>query len=285
MRAPSLSSCATLPDPTAADEDEEMPNLEDPSEFKEMEDGKDVNEDEGKGKGKDEDDEEILAQTVCGLSANKSFFSGGVLTLCSHISCNGQDHFPVYKKYCDDKKIPLNNHAYPEGYNKSGKLGGLTQTTLDENAKVEVPLTKQGLLNHIVEMTICIDSVLQFCWPKLADQDIPHRTKVSTEIKAKRDTEVKRLKKVFEKCPGDISLTFDTWTSAAGDPYLGITAHYIDSPDDQPTMGELKCDQIAFTQIEGDHSGGRIRLSDISTQTQITVATSAQGATLATGQG
>src|ERR1700722_7297906 len=55
-----------------------------------------------------------------------------------------------------------------------------------------------------------------------------------------------------------ISMTFDTWTSLSGDPFLSVTAHYIDTPIDKPQQLVLKSDQLAFTPIVGNHSGANI---------------------------
>lgn len=53
-------------------------------------------------------------------------------------------------------------------------------------------------------------------------------------------------------------MTFDSWTSLTGDPFLSVTAHYIDSPADNPHLWELKSEQLAFKPIEGNHSGANI---------------------------
>lgn len=61
-------------------------------------------------------------------------------------------------------------------------------------------------------------------------------------------------------------MTFDSWTSLTGDPFLSVTGHYIDSPKESPHKWELKTEQLAFTPIEGNHSGqniGRILLEAI----------------------
>src|SRR5258708_40049852 len=54
--------------------------------------------------------------------------------------------------------------------------------------------------------------------------------------------------------PGKVSITFDAWTSKAFDPYLAITAHYIDLSPDSQTWA-MKKDLIAFTPIISNHSG------------------------------
>ena len=62
----------------------------------------------------------------------------------------------------------------------------------------------------------------------------------------------------LQAIPGKVSFTFDSWTSEPGDPYLSITGHYIDSPEDNPQKWELREEQLAFTSIEGNHSGSNI---------------------------
>jgi hypothetical protein len=59
------------------------------------------------------------------------------------------------------------------------------------------------------------------------------------------------MKKVTSK----ISFTFDVWTLAPGDPYISITAHYIDAPADRPNAWELKSEQLIFQEIKGRHTG------------------------------
>jgi hypothetical protein len=58
---------------------------------------------------------------------------------------------------------------------------------------------------------------------------------------------------------------FDAWTSKAYDPYLAITAHYIDSPKDQPYEWQLKRKILGFEELQGRHSGENIAtvISDV----------------------
>ena len=53
-------------------------------------------------------------------------------------------------------------------------------------------------------------------------------------------------------------MTFDTWMSLVRDPFIGVTAHYISAPNDNPQKWELKSEQLAFTPLVGDHSGANI---------------------------
>jgi hypothetical protein len=58
--------------------------------------------------------------------------------------------------------------------------------------------------------------------------------------------------------PSRISITFDAWTSKAYDPYLAITAHYIDAPSDQPLEWELKSKLLGFEELQGSHTGANV---------------------------
>ena len=55
-----------------------------------------------------------------------------------------------------------------------------------------------------------------------------------------------------------ISMTFDSWTSTNGDPFLSVTAHYVSVCMDNPQQWELQSDQLSFTPIVGNHSGENI---------------------------
>jgi hypothetical protein len=59
----------------------------------------------------------------------------------------------------------------------------------------------------------------------------------------------------MKKLPCKVSFTFDAWTSATGDPYISLTAHYIDAPADRPDAWELKSEQLLFQEIHGRHTG------------------------------
>lgn len=107
----------------------------------------------------------------------------------------------------------------------------------------------------------------------LSDKDIPHRKKVRSEILQRAKLVESRIKERLQvsKVPsiayflntnsvqrigGRVSFTFDTWTSEAQDPYLSVTGHYISTSD--PQKWELCTEQLAFTPIEGSHSGANI---------------------------
>jgi hypothetical protein len=63
--------------------------------------------------------------------------------------------------------------------------------------------------------------------------------------------------------PSRVSITFDAWTSKAYDPYLAITAHYIDAPSDQPLEWELKSKLLGFEELQGSHTGANVAVKII----------------------
>jgi len=58
-----------------------------------------------------------------------------------------------------------------------------------------------------------------------------------------------------QNTPGQISTTFNTWTSSSGELYLSVTGHYIDSPPECPQDWTLQTEQLAFAPFKGNHSG------------------------------
>jgi hypothetical protein len=65
------------------------------------------------------------------------------------------------------------------------------------------------------------------------------------------------IHKNLKRIPSKISFMFDAWMSALGDPYLSLTAHFIDAPANSLT----KSDQLICQEIEGWHMGKN--MSDI----------------------
>jgi hypothetical protein len=85
----------------------------------------------------------------------------------------------------------------------------------------------------------------------MTSQDIPGRTTVADEIYAK-SLKVKGPLQQFSICDSLTSFTFDAGTSKAYDPFLTVTAHWINN-------NWQLCEQvIAFTVIEGEHTGRNI---------------------------
>ena len=62
----------------------------------------------------------------------------------------------------------------------------------------------------------------------------------------------------WQNVVGQISFTFDSWTSDSGDPYLSVTGHYISAPPDKPNEWAVQSHQLAFVLLEGRHSGSNI---------------------------
>jgi hypothetical protein len=147
------------------------------------------------------------------------------------------------------------------------------QTTLDHAIVREqrVPtFTTAGLLDYIVELIVAEDEafllvdkgafrrLLTYTRPGLSDKDIPHRDKVREEILRRAKMVESRICEHLKGIDGRLSFTFDAWTSEAGDPYLSVTGHYISAPANALHEWELQSEQLAFTAIEGNHSGRNI---------------------------
>jgi hypothetical protein len=96
--------------------------------------------------------------------------------------------------------------------------------------------------------------LLKFCWPSLSEKDILHCHVIRKEILRRANVAEERVRESMNKIPSKISFMFDAWTSAPGDPYLSLTAHYIDAPADFPSAWKLKTEQLIFQQIEGRHT-------------------------------
>ncbi|KAG2738999.1 hypothetical protein P692DRAFT_20675615, partial [Suillus brevipes Sb2] len=66
--------------------------------------------------------------------------------------------------------------------------------------------------------------LLQYLWPSLSDRDIPHCAKTHDEILERAKLAVQRVKEKLKQVDSKISMTFDSWTSEPGVPFLSITA-------------------------------------------------------------
>ena len=100
--------------------------------------------------------------------------------------------------------------------------------------------------------------LLKFSRPSLSDNDIPHRKALRAEILRRAHIAEGRVRENMKKLPSKVSFTFDTWTSKPGDPYISLTAHYIDTPVDHPDTWELRSEQLLFQEILGRHTGKNI---------------------------
>jgi hypothetical protein len=167
------------------------------------------------------------------------------------------------------------------------------QTTLDGSVVRQprvAPFSTRGLIDHLVELIVSEDhsfylldkpafrQLLHYLRPTLSRKDIPHRTRIRQETLARAVEAESKVKETLQVCSsrletclkhevltcykrvkGEISFTFDTWTSEGSThSYISVTAHYIDSPDDQPDQWVLKEDQLAFAPLEGHHTGANI---------------------------
>lgn len=83
----------------------------------------------------------------------------------------------------------------------------------------------------------------------MTEKVIPRRATVTSEIHTKALKVKALIRQKFQLTEGRISFTFDAGTSRAYDPYLTVTAHWIDND------WQLQSQIIAFTEIHGEHTG------------------------------
>ncbi|KAJ6631849.1 hypothetical protein B0H10DRAFT_1937605 [Mycena sp. CBHHK59/15] len=177
----------------------------------------------------------------------KCFLLGNGSSRRTHISRN-PGHFLVYQRMCEKNNVPVHRQATPKDFFKD--QDNSKQTTLDNFATKTPPFSSQGLLDYLVEMMVTEDDVhtfLLFLWDSnltddLKESDIPHRTKMREEILKRTEEAEERLRSKLE----------------TGDPFLGVTGHYIDAPADSPEDWSLKSEQLAYTPIEGNYSGDNL---------------------------
>ncbi|KAF8465779.1 hypothetical protein DFH94DRAFT_698702 [Russula ochroleuca] len=124
-----------------------------------------------------------------GIAARHTFFTGGVSTLCTHIS-HYKDHFKVYKEQCEMLGIPVYQHATLKSQQNTGLMCQGTLDSIITNQPHSLPFTQAGLLDYIIELVVSVDNVFQlvdrhpfrqllmYIHPSLEDKDIPHRTKL-----------------------------------------------------------------------------------------------------------
>lgn len=83
----------------------------------------------------------------------------------------------------------------------------------------------------------------------MGPRDIPSRTTITDEIYSKSLRVKGLMQEKFKTLESAVSFTFDAGTSRAFDPYLTVTAHWIDAE------WKLRDQVLAFREIIGDHSG------------------------------
>ncbi|KAF7372005.1 Zinc finger BED domain-containing protein RICESLEEPER 2 [Mycena venus] len=185
----------------------------------------------------------------------------------SGMSRHGGCTLKVYKRLCEKNQVAIHPRVTPDDILKGIKGDAMEQTTLNGFAMKIPPFKTDGMLDHLVKLVVSEDNafrlvdkgpfrrLMHYMRPSLQKKDLLHRTKMMSEVLERTKKVEARLREKIKNIPGQVSFTFDTWTSDTGDPYLSVTGHYIDSPADKPSEWSLKCDQLSFTPIEGNHSG------------------------------
>ena len=69
-------------------------------------------------------------------------------------------HFDVYKERCEEKGIPMNHHAIPQGLVKKQAKRGTQQTLEDAFQKVAVKeFLRDEVLKAVTEFVVCNNQV------------------------------------------------------------------------------------------------------------------------------
>jgi hypothetical protein len=181
-----------------------------------------------------------------------------------HIAREGGKHYTTYRSLCEEAGIIPNPRCAPL---KNPGGAGSVQSSMDTYT---VPLqkpqtwTREGLFDNIVKLIVADDqayqlvdkpefrALLMYQRPNTTERDIPHRQTVADEIYAKSLKVRGLLREQFKNNDSRISFTFDAGTSRASDPYLAVTAHWIDS------AWKMHEQIIGFPEIEGPHTGANI---------------------------
>lgn len=137
------------------------------------------------------------------------------------------------------------------------------------------PFSQDNLSEALVELVVMEDLPFQFVdspfFRALIEMLRPGtkvfgRTSLLKEIYLRYDYELELLKERLKSTSSKISVTGDCWTSSNNLPFLGVTAHYIDSD------WTLKNTLLAFEYVDGEHSGERLASSLISLLDQFNIS-------------
>ncbi|GLB42145.1 putative hAT family C-terminal dimerisation region [Lyophyllum shimeji] len=198
-----------------------------------------------------------------GAREDECFFTGATSSLRKHISRSWESHGPIYLAKCEKNGVTPNPRALGDDEADEDE----DQANLDGFVHAAPKWTREGLLEHVMQFVVEDDQaftlvekdtfrrILKYQRPATKDSDIPRRTKLQEEIMYKAGLVQRRLCERFKDITSEFSVTFDAWTSKSYDPYLAVTVHYIDAPNDKPNEWELKSEILGFTEIRGNHGG------------------------------
>jgi hypothetical protein len=140
-------------------------------------------------------------------------------------------------------------------WNREGLLSHLCEWIVLDNQVHYNLLTYNYILHTYVFQLFSVvekelfKALFRYQWPPMVSRDLPSRTTITDEIFTKSLCVKGLLAEMFEVLDSLVSFTFDAGTSQAFDPYLTVTAHWIDS------SWKLHEQVLAFQEIIGNHSG------------------------------
>ncbi|TFY53602.1 hypothetical protein EVJ58_g9366 [Rhodofomes roseus] len=182
----------------------------------------------------------------------RSYYYGGLTgseNLRRHVD---NYHREEYVKHVEEKDIPNQLGSYKD------MRAALEQAT----AKGPRIIFSQELFErYLVDFIVAHDQpinivenpefrrLLLLCRPDMTDDDIPHRTKVTTLVMANFKKQLESLKVELADAAGEISFTSDVWDTKARRSYMAVTAHWITSDI------VMQSAVIGFARVYGRHQG------------------------------
>jgi hypothetical protein len=198
-------------------------------------------------------------------------------TFRTHISRFAGEHYKIYREKCEAEGLVPHPRCAP--MTDPSVAPSMTQTSMDSHTvAIQEIWSRSGLEARIREFVVINNLVqkfnlsffllilnffqsyrlinhatfrelLMFQRPATKDKDIFRNATLNDNIFTEYMKVKGLLTEKFKNNDSLVSFTFDAGTSKAYDPYLALTAHWINS--DFKVNNQL----LAFREIVGDHTG------------------------------
>lgn len=148
------------------------------------------------------------------------------------------------------------------------KILGITRKRATDTTSLDYvqneAFTTTGFLNYLIRWIVTNDQSFNvvesddfrrfvlYCARELKDDDIPHRTKTQESVLELFDKMSAIWIEEVKAAPGRVSFTTDLWTDPALNPFMSVTAHWIDESEDP---WKVECRLIAFKHMPSSHTG------------------------------
>ncbi|KAG8960298.1 hypothetical protein FRC05_006982, partial [Tulasnella sp. 425] len=171
-------------------------------------------------------------------------------------------HWDEWVQLCKEKSLPIKGKwAAKAGFNPQGEsapTNGLGSGGLGQSTGKREPFNLDGFLAQLVRWLVSDDqsvNVIENPFFRkllvfvsngaLADDDIPHRTKVTSLIKSAAALEQQHMRKEMQNSEGRISFTSDLWSDPSLTSFMAVTAHYCLREKDGRLLGYITLDNAS----------------------------------------